>query len=352
VNDHARDPHTGTHTARTRHAHGAPTACAGLFQIKLDGDPKVKVQIVELIKSSDNKDERDNLRVGDVVLRISSGASKHEGAPAVVSDHRSPFESIEAVRQHIKGLDSDLTLHVARRQQGGDGAAHGSRLGSREAVARLTQSEQLQVGVVESVGKLGLGLGLLPPDWYDRLELRLVRLRVTPPQRASALSLKLAEPVHGVSDELVGAGKVWVRAELERTGAVHVFAAVPWDGKAGTVAFASHHRAELRIHPLGDTLRLSLHFCSASWLMLRRVMLRRELGSFALGASAREMGEKEWVEADVRLSGAADEEAGRLKLSARYDTRSRMGRCHAATRVAALVRDLLGLTPTHANPLP
>ena len=91
-------------------------ALDGLFQIKLDGDPKVKVQIVELIKSSDNKDERDNLRVGDVVLRISSGASKHD-APAVVSDHRSPFESIEAVRQHIKGLDSDLTLHVARRQQ-------------------------------------------------------------------------------------------------------------------------------------------------------------------------------------------------------------------------------------------
>ena len=53
---------------------------AGLFQIKLDGDPKKKVQIVELIKSSDNKDERDNLRVGDVVLRISSGASKHEYA--------------------------------------------------------------------------------------------------------------------------------------------------------------------------------------------------------------------------------------------------------------------------------
>ena len=148
-------------------------ALDGLFQIKLDGDPKVKVQIVELIKSSDNKDERDNLRVGDVVLRISSG---DDAPPLFVSDQRSRFESIEAVRQHIKGLDSDLTLHVARRQQGGEGSANGSRLGSRGAVARLTQSEQLQMGVVESVGKLGLGLGLLPRDWYDRLELHLLRL--------------------------------------------------------------------------------------------------------------------------------------------------------------------------------
>ena len=39
----------------------------GLFQFKLDGDPRVKVQIVELIKSSDNNDERDHLRVGDVM---------------------------------------------------------------------------------------------------------------------------------------------------------------------------------------------------------------------------------------------------------------------------------------------
>ena len=46
------------------------------------------------------------------------------------------------MRQYIKGL-GDMTLHVARRQQGGDGAAHGS---SRGAAARLTQSEQLQVG--------------------------------------------------------------------------------------------------------------------------------------------------------------------------------------------------------------
>ena len=158
------------------------------------------MQIVELIKSSDNKDERDNLRVGDVVLRISSG---DDAPPLFVSDQRSRFESIEAVRQHIKGLDSDLTLHVARRQQGGEGSANGSRLGSRGAVARLTQSEQLQMGVVESVGKLGLGLGLLPRDWYDRLELHLLRLRVTPAQRASAMDLThrhthrhtLAEPI-------------------------------------------------------------------------------------------------------------------------------------------------------------
>lgn len=175
-------------------------ALDGLFQIKLDGDPKVKVQIVELIKSSDNKDERDNLRVGDVVLRISSG----DEAPAEpVSDQRSRFESIEAVRQHIKGLDSDLTLHVARRQQGGEGSAHCSRLGSRAAVARLTQSEQLQMGVVESVGRFGLGklargVGLLPRDWYDQLELQLLRLRVTPTQRASAMD--------GLFDELGGAG--------------------------------------------------------------------------------------------------------------------------------------------------
>ena len=42
----------------------------GLFQFKLDGDPRVKVQIVELIKSSDNNDERDHLRVGDVTLTL------------------------------------------------------------------------------------------------------------------------------------------------------------------------------------------------------------------------------------------------------------------------------------------
>ena len=43
---------------------------SGLFQFKLDGDPRVKVQIVELIKSSDNNDERDHLRVGDVTLTL------------------------------------------------------------------------------------------------------------------------------------------------------------------------------------------------------------------------------------------------------------------------------------------
>ena len=193
------------------------------------------------------------------------------------------------------------------------------------------------MGVVESVGKLGHGLGLLPRDWYDRLELHLLRLRVTPPQRVSALSLKLTEPMHGLSDELGGAGKLWVRAELERTGAVHVFPAVPWDGKAGTVEFPRGCSADLPIHPLGDTLRLSAHCRSASSLMLRR-----ELGCFALGASAREMGEKWPMEANVRLSGTEDEEVGRLALSARYVTRSRIGTSHAATRVAALVRGFLG----------
>ena len=71
---------TGASGAPARRSLRHLVSDAGLFQIKLDGDPKKKVQIVELIKSSDNKDERDNLRVGDVVLRISSGASKHEYA--------------------------------------------------------------------------------------------------------------------------------------------------------------------------------------------------------------------------------------------------------------------------------
>ena len=157
-------------STRGRLANGLP----GLFQVKLDADPQkgvpprpharssrasavlslvlclppgqiFQVKIAEL-RSTDAKDERDKLRVGDVVQKISSGGVHKK----VVQ-----FETIEAVRNHIKGLGADMTLHVARRQLGGDGAA-GS--GARVAELRLTPQEQLQVGLVETVGRLRPGL--------------------------------------------------------------------------------------------------------------------------------------------------------------------------------------------------
>ena len=258
------------------------------------------------------------------------------------------FETIEAVRNHIQGLGADMTLHVARRQLGGDGAA-GS--GARVAELRLTPQEQLQVGLVETVGRLRPGLfaawtatadseqrasgGRATDGWYDQLDVHLMRLRVTPP-RPSTLGARLAEPLHGLSDAyLGGAGRLWVRVHLERSGVTHESEAVPWDGKAGVVPLQL--LKSIPIHPLGDTMRLTAHCRSASSLLLSR-----ELGGAALGASAREMGEAREVEANLRLSSASHEEVGRLQLSARYTTTSSIGRRHAATRAAALVRGFLG----------
>ena len=59
------------------------------------------------LKPSDACDERGKLRQGDVVEKISTPNGPTKGI--------GQFESIEAVRRHIKNLDTEMTLHVARR---------------------------------------------------------------------------------------------------------------------------------------------------------------------------------------------------------------------------------------------
>ena len=318
-------------STRGRLAGGLP----GLFQIKLDGDPKAGKVIISELKPSDAGDERGKLRQGDVVLKISTTNGPTKGI--------GQFESIEGVRRHIKNLGPEMTLHVARRRTGG-GAGSALAAGGGGATAAsashagfvggaLQPYEQLQVGVVESVGRLLRG-ALLPRVWYDTIELQLLRLRLTPP-RESALRTKLAQPLNSLP--LLSAGRLWVRVELERTGTAHTSEAVPYNTSTQRSVGLVRELVRLPIHPLGDAMRLSVHYRGATSLLLGRV-----LGGASLHCGARAMGEAREVEATLRLIGpAGEEEAGRLTLSARYLTRSEIGRRHAATRVAALGRGFL-----------
>ena len=322
-------------STRGRLAGGLP----GLFQLKLDGDPKAGKVIVVELKPSDAGDERGKLRQGDVVLKISSPNGPTKGI--------GQFESIGAVRKHIKHLGPEMTLHVARRRNGAAAAAAlALAAGGGDATAAsaghagfgggtLQPYEYFKVGVVESLGRALRG-ALLPRVWYDTLEIQLLRLRLTPP-RESALLGKLAQPLSSLP--LLSAGRLWVRVELERTGTRHTSEAVPYhfNGPAAQRSVGlARELVRLPIHPLGDALRLSVHFRGATSLLLGRV-----LGGASLHCGARAMGEAREVEATLRLLGPAGEEAGRLTLSARYMTRSEIGRRHAATRVAALGRGFL-----------
>ena len=129
------------------------------MQVKLDGeDPKAGKVIIAELKPSDACDERGKLRQGDVVETISTPNGPTKGIGQF------DFESIEAVRRHIKNLGAEMTLHVARRCN--DAAAAAALAAACGATSSLLAShagsgsgallpyEQLQVGVVESVGRL------------------------------------------------------------------------------------------------------------------------------------------------------------------------------------------------------